>query len=278
MDTPIYGGLTARQEVRISAQVRAAHRDVPSAPPAPGTGRPAMGRTAVRRAQSWLGVPYSWAGGNGAGPTAGVCAHNGGDQDCHVIGFDCSGLALYSWWPYEHLPHYAAYQHAIAGRFHPTIGQLVPGDLVFFTGYIAGGIGHVAVYAGNGMIIQAAQSGTTVMRSRLADVIAGDGPYRGATRPMSTGVQGPGAAGVVLDRAAADQRRHRHDHRPAPRPGDHRVGRRHADLPLRAPERDEARRRGAGPPRRCGASRRLERLGDHHPDAELHRCAAPGAR
>ena len=150
-----------------------------------------MGATAARRARSWLGVPYSWAGGNGAGPTLGVCAHNGGDLDCHVVGFDCSGLTLYAWSPYKQLIHYAASQHSEAGRFHPTKGQLVPGDLVFFSGYIADGIGHVAVYVGHGMVIQAAQSGTRVMRSRLVDVIAESGVYRGATRPMSVGRQGP---------------------------------------------------------------------------------------
>jgi cell wall-associated NlpC family hydrolase len=191
MNTPIMGGLTARQEQRISARVRAAHRGVRIARWR-RRWTPAMGATAVRRARSWLGLPYSWAGGNGAGPTLGVCAHNGGDLDCHVVGFDCSGLTLYAWAPYKQLIHYAASQHSQAGRFHPTKRQLMPGDLVFFSGYIANGIGHVAVYVGNGMVIQSAQSGTQVMRSRLVDVIAESGRYRGATRPMSTGRQGPG--------------------------------------------------------------------------------------
>jgi hypothetical protein len=182
--------LTARQEQQISARVRAAHKGVYIAP-WKNHWTPAMGVTALRRARSWLGLPYSWAGGNTSGPTYGVCAHNGGDLDCHVVGFDCSGLSLYAWAPYRHLDHYAATQHVQAGRFHPTMGQLMPGDLVFFSGYIADGIGHVAVYAGHGMVIQAAQSGTLVMRSRLADVIAESGVYRGATRPMSTGRQGP---------------------------------------------------------------------------------------
>lgn len=191
MDTPIMGGLTARQEQRISARVRAAHRGVYIAPRR-NHWTAAMGFTAAHRARSWLGLPYSWAGGNAGRPTYGVCAHNGGDMDCHVVGFDCSGLALYTWSPYEQLIHYAATQHRQAGRFHPAMGQLVPGDLVFFSGYIANGIGHVAVYTGHGMVIQAAQSGTQIMRSRLVDVIAESGVYRGATRPMSTGQQAPG--------------------------------------------------------------------------------------
>lgn len=189
MDTPIYGHLSARQEQRISAGARAAHHNAPVAPRS-RRWTAAMGSSAVRRARSWIGVPYSWAGGNGSGPTYGVCQHNGGDNDCHVIGFDCSGLTLYSWWPYEHLVHYAATQHDQAGRFHPTIAQLMPGDLVFFSSYIPEGIGHTAIYAGGGNVIQAEESGTLVKTSRLVDVIAHSGTYRGATRPTSTGAQG----------------------------------------------------------------------------------------
>ncbi|MBE7190018.1 IPT/TIG domain-containing protein, partial [Jatrophihabitans endophyticus] len=110
MNDPIQGGLTGHQEQRISAQVRRHHHNVHVAHRSQHW-TPAMGLSALRRARSWLGVPYSWAGGNGSGPTTGVCAHNGGDMDCRVVGFDCSGLTLYAWWPYEHLVHYAATQH-----------------------------------------------------------------------------------------------------------------------------------------------------------------------
>jgi hypothetical protein len=48
------------------------------------------------------------------------------------------------------------------------------------------------------MVIQAAQSGTQIMRSRLVDVIAESGVYRGATRPMSTGRQAPGPGVLSL--------------------------------------------------------------------------------
>ncbi|MBE7190678.1 MAG: IPT/TIG domain-containing protein [Jatrophihabitans endophyticus] len=113
-------------------------------------------------------------------------------MDCRIVGFDCSGLTLYAWWPYEHLVHYAATQHRQAGRFHPTIGELTPGDLVFFSGYIADGIGHTAIYAGHGQVIEAPQSGERVTRARLVDVIADTGVYRGATRPMTHGRQAPG--------------------------------------------------------------------------------------
>jgi cell wall-associated NlpC family hydrolase len=190
MDSPIQGGLTARQEQRISARVRASHHGVWIAPRARHW-TPAMGLTAMRRARSWLGLPYSWAGGTFTGPTPGVCASGGGDLDCHVIGFDCSGLTLYAWGPYEHLAHYSATQHWQAGTFHPTLSELVPGDLLFFAEWPGGPIGHVVIYAGNGMVIQAPQSGYLVDKVPLADLLSWS-VYRGATRPMSVGVQGSG--------------------------------------------------------------------------------------
>jgi cell wall-associated NlpC family hydrolase len=192
MTSPIMGGWTARQEQRISAHLRAEHHGVRIARAAHGW-TPAVGRTALRRAESWLGLPYSWAGGNGSGPTRGVCTHNGGDLDCHVIGFDCSGLTLYAWSPYRHLAHFAQTQKGQAGRFHPAIGQLVPGDLVFFSAYIPSGIGHVAIYAGNGMVVEAPGSGQPVRRSRLSDVSAYS-HYRGATRPLTGRAHGPAPA------------------------------------------------------------------------------------
>ena len=195
MASPIMGGWTARQEQHVSAQVRAKHRNVPTASGRHGW-TPAVGLTALRRAESWLGLPYSWAGGNGSGPTRGVCVHNGGDLDCHVVGFDCSGLALYAWSPYRSLAHFAATQKGQAGRFHPTIGQLVPGDLVFFSGSAGSQISHVAVYAGGGLIVEAPESGHAVRTSRLSDLVAYS-HYSGATRPLTHGAQGAAPAGLV---------------------------------------------------------------------------------
>jgi hypothetical protein len=129
-------------------------------------------------------MPYSWAGGAASGPTHGQCASGtGGDLDCHVVGFDCSGLMMYAWGAYLSLPHLAAAQQS-AGLFHPTRAQLRPGDLVFFSAYLPNGVGHVAIYTGDGMVIEAPQSGAVVRRSALADLIAFDG-YRGAVRPLT---------------------------------------------------------------------------------------------
>lgn len=91
MDAPIQGGFSAHQEQTLSARLLSAHQIAASAPQAEYW-TPAMGRSAVARAESWLGMPYSWAGGNAAGPTPGQCVPDGGsDLDCHVVGFDCQG-------------------------------------------------------------------------------------------------------------------------------------------------------------------------------------------
>jgi cell wall-associated NlpC family hydrolase len=184
MDAPIQGGLTAHQEQALSARLVSAHH-TPAAAPQADYWTPAMGATAVARAESWLGMPYSWAGGSASGPTTGQCdPGTGGDLDCHVVGFDCSGLMMYAWGAYLSLPHLASAQQA-AGYFHPTRSQLLPGDLVFFSAYLPNGTGHVAIYIGNGMVIEAPESGEVVRRAPLADLIAYDGVYRGAVRPLS---------------------------------------------------------------------------------------------
>lgn len=91
---------------------------------------------------------------------------------------------MYAWGAYLSLPHLADTQRA-AGAFHPTPQQLLPGDLVFFSGYLPGGTGHVAIYAGDGMVIEAPQSGSVIRRSALAELMAEDGVYLGAVRPLT---------------------------------------------------------------------------------------------
>lgn len=152
-------------------------------PKNPGHWTPQIGRYVANRALEWIGTPYAWAGGNAAGPTQGVCAGGDAAQDCHVVGFDCSGLALYGWAPYVSMPHLASTQYVVAGSQHPAITALLPGDLVFWSDNgAASGIHHVAVYVGDGNVVQAPQSGDIVRVTPLANVDAG---YFGATRPMS---------------------------------------------------------------------------------------------
>jgi cell wall-associated NlpC family hydrolase len=155
----------------------------PAPAPTGGGWTAARGRAAVARAKNWLGEPYAWAGGNSSGPTYGVCdTGTDGWNDCHVVGFDCSGLTLYAWAPYTRLAHYTVTQWG-EGSYHPSRSNLMPGDLVFWSDNgRRSGIHHVAIYEGNGMVIQAPFSGSYVQETPLDQVSWG---YYGATRPMT---------------------------------------------------------------------------------------------
>ncbi len=100
-----------------------------------------------------------------------------------MYGFDCSGLSLNAWAPYIRLDHYAATQYTQAGHLHPSTSNLMPGDLVFWSGDgTIAGIGHVAIYIGNGNVIQAPESGEYIKITPLGQVENG---YYGATRPLT---------------------------------------------------------------------------------------------
>lgn len=189
--THLNGGLTATQERRISATFKAKQSKLRV-----GTAKNAhkwtadMARTAVNRARLYVGLSYSWAGGVYTGPSNGVCnSADAGIFDCHVWGFDCSGLVMYAWSKYKKMVHYAASQYGQAGKFHPTLDELQPGDLLFYSSNgTVSGIHHVAMYLGKGKVIQAPQSGSLVSINDMNTVIPDQ--YYGATRPMSTGRQG----------------------------------------------------------------------------------------
>ncbi|MDR7304425.1 NlpC/P60 family protein [Haloactinomyces albus] len=117
--------------------------------------------TVVQRAVSQVGVPYAWGGGNAHGPTRGI--RDGGVADAHgdylKIGFDCSGLMVYAFAGVGiELPHYSGYQYQ-AGRKVP-LSQKRRGDMLFWQD--GGGIHHVALYLGNGRMVEAPYSGAQV--------------------------------------------------------------------------------------------------------------------
>lgn len=135
-------------------------------PPNPETGQSANASSSqkveivIARAMSQLGVPYAWGGGNANGPTRGI--RDGGVADAHgdynKIGFDCSGLTLYAYAGVGiNLPHYTGYQYQ-RGKHYP-VSQMKRGDLLFWG---PNGHGHVAIYLGDGKMIEAPQSGSTV--------------------------------------------------------------------------------------------------------------------
>jgi cell wall-associated NlpC family hydrolase len=120
---------------------------------------PALG-AALRAALSRKGLPYVWGA---AGPGS----------------FDCSGLVQWSFAQAGITVPRVAADQALAGPAVPE-SQLAPGDLLFYhtdptdPGYIS----HVAIYLGNGWMIQAPEPGQDV------EIVPADvGPeYAGAIR------------------------------------------------------------------------------------------------
>lgn len=106
----------------------------------------------IRRGLSQLGVPYSWGGGNAAGPAKGIGSGSG------IVGFDCSGLVLYSFAGVGiKLPHYSGSQYNL-GRKIPS-SQMRRGDVIF---YGPGGSQHVTIYLGDGQMLEAPDVGLKV--------------------------------------------------------------------------------------------------------------------
>ena len=108
-----------------------------SNPTYPGQGNTAVAQKIVSAAYSQLGVPYKWGGST------------------PFVGLDCSGLVQYC-----HavagisLPHYSESQYA-GGK---KVSNPEPGDICWKPG-------HVAIYIGGGMMIEAQQTGTNIMIS-----------------------------------------------------------------------------------------------------------------
>ncbi len=105
-----------------------------SAPPVPVSG--GAGR-AVAIAEAQVGKPYVWGA---AGPGS----------------FDCSGLTMFAWEAAGvSLPHYTVSQ--FDSTTHVSMGALQPGDLLFNAS-----MGHVAMYVGGGMMVEAPYTGADV--------------------------------------------------------------------------------------------------------------------
>ncbi|HEV7418312.1 MAG TPA: NlpC/P60 family peptidoglycan endopeptidase RipA [Mycobacterium sp.] len=106
----------------------------------------------IKRAGSQMGVPYSWGGGNAAGPSNGI------DSGAGTVGFDCSGLILYAFAGVGiKLPHYSGAQYDM-GRKIPS-SQMRRGDVIF---YGPGGSQHVTLYLGDGQMLEAPYTGSDV--------------------------------------------------------------------------------------------------------------------
>ncbi|MEO5834693.1 MAG: NlpC/P60 family protein [Nakamurella sp.] len=191
----------AERQAARNAQAAAKKPSVPtrtSAAPTPSAAAPAavptraappatvddsgIGATVVAAAKQWIGTTYAWGGGNAQGPARGI--RDGGRSDTfgdyNKIGFDCSGLTLFAYAQAGiALPHYSGYQYNIGSRIAKE--NLQPGDLLYWANNTSDPttIHHVAIWLGNDQILEARQSGTFVMISKMR----WSGGYIGASRP-----------------------------------------------------------------------------------------------
>lgn len=111
----------------------------------------------IKRMGSQMGVPYSWGGGNANGPSRGI------DSGAGTVGFDCSGLMLYGFAGVGiKLDHYSGSQYN-AGRKVPS-SQMRRGDMIF---YGPNASQHVAMYLGNGQMLEAPYTGSHVKVSAV---------------------------------------------------------------------------------------------------------------
>jgi len=119
---------------------------------APAAGSHA-GQAAVAAAESALGTPYQYGGScsdpHGTSP-AGWC--------------DCASLVQMAWAAAGVAIPRTTYDQWRVGTPVASVSQLVPGDLIFIPGTdaTAAGPGHVGMYIGNGLLIDAPHTGTVV--------------------------------------------------------------------------------------------------------------------
>jgi peptidoglycan DL-endopeptidase CwlO len=138
-----------RRHARKEPRERRRERSVP------GGG---IGRLAVRWALRQVGKPYRWGA---SGPGA----------------FDCSGLTMRAYATAGvRLPRTSRAQFQ-SGRRLGALGQMRPGDLLFF-GRSGRSINHVGMYIGNGQMVHSPNSGSTV---RVASIARRN--FVGAARP-----------------------------------------------------------------------------------------------
>ncbi len=131
----------------------------------------------VQAAAKWIGTMYAWGGGTLDGPSAGSA------PDVGVIGFDCSALVRYAYYQGSNqmitLPRTAQAQFDATKTQQVPANQLQPGDLLFWGKPTdSGGLHHVALYVGDGQLIEAPQSGQKINRRPFAP----GGDFYGATR------------------------------------------------------------------------------------------------
>jgi len=151
------GGYVSDAYVRTGSDGLVAPLCEGSPPPTSGTPG-ARARATIEAARSMTGrYPYSWGGGNANGPTRGICCSPSGIDDRDTVGFDCSGLMEYAFWQGAGIRLSSTSRSQYADGPRVPLGRLRAGDLVFWSDSTrsASRIHHVALYLGDGRIVEA---------------------------------------------------------------------------------------------------------------------------
>jgi cell wall-associated NlpC family hydrolase len=115
----------------------------------------------IQRALAQRGVPFLYGGGNAAGPTRGT------GLKANVVGFDASGLIQYAYAGAGlKMPRTSGEQCNVGRKV--ALSQAKPGDLMC---YGPGGTQSVAMYLGNGQMIEATEPGVTVSPARTSGMV-----------------------------------------------------------------------------------------------------------
>ena len=115
----------------------------------------------VQRALAQRGVPFLYGGGNAAGPTRGT------GLKANIVGFDASGLIQYAYAGAGlKMPRTSGEQCNVGRKVPPA--QARPGDLLC---YGPAGSQSVAMYLGNGQMIEATEPAVTVSPARTTEMV-----------------------------------------------------------------------------------------------------------